>query len=73
MAFKQAERLPTDGRVEVSLPPAHPGLIRVSVDDADDTGGSFLISEYNASRVLCGLALLLGIRINAQDAKGIKL
>lgn len=30
-------------------------------------------TEYNASRLFAALAILLGVRINAQDAKAIKL
>ncbi len=72
MAFKQAERLPSDGPVSVTQSNVD-GTVIVSVDDEHETGGFIKLSPYNASRVLSGLALLLGIRLNAQDAKGIKL
>ena len=69
MAFVQQPRQPTDGAISVFRLPGD----KVSIGVVDD-GREFAIpmSEHNAARVLGALALLLGVRLNAQDAKGIR-
>ena len=70
MNFKQPPRGPADGGMHVAY--INDDTLVIAVDHAGDAQ-SLILSEYNASRVVAALALLLGIRLNSQDAKAIKL
>jgi len=64
--FVQAERQPGDGAIEVYRHNADTILVAHG-------GEVLLVSEYNAARILAALALVLGVRLNREDAKAIKL
>ena len=66
MSFAQAERLPSDGGINVQRVGTH---VMVSVDG----GGSVLMSQYNAARVLAGLSVLLGAPLAKATQKAIRL
>lgn len=68
--FKQADRLPADGAVRVAVCGEQHLTIEVTNDGRVE---SIMVSEFNASRVLAMLSLLLGVRLDKTDAKGIKL
>lgn len=81
--FEQAYRLPTDGPVSVSRTPTpQPGgskadLIQIYHQGPDlmkeSENCSIQLSEYNAARVLVMLSVILGVRLNREDAKRIQL
>lgn len=70
MAYQQPPRADHDGPVTVRRLEADG--IRIAVT-TNGTTEAIECSEYNASRVLGTLAVLLGVRIVPADAKGIKL
>lgn len=64
--FVQSERKPGDGRISVEREVGDQILISHDVD-------SLVVSEYNASRILAALALILGVRLNREDEKALRL
>lgn len=68
--FKQAARLPSDGAAGVQRVSDSHLAINVTNDGKPE---SLMLSEFNASRVLAMLALMLGVKIDKAHAKGIKL
>ncbi len=70
MSFKQADRHPDDGPISVNK--LEGGRISVTVSNGSEMG-QLIMSEYNASRVVGALSLLLGIRINVEDSKRLKM
>lgn len=64
--FVQGSRQPGDGAIWVHR--HNEGNILIAHADK-----MLLVSEYNAARILASLALILGVRINREDAKAIKL
>lgn len=77
--FVQAERRPTDGAIHITRVDHHQGSGEDSILIGHEgtplacNGESITLSEYNAARVLAGLAVILGVRLNREDAKRIKL
>lgn len=81
--FEQADRLPTDGPVSVTRTPIpQPGGGKVDLiqiyhqgpalrEEAE--GGHIQLSEYNATRILVMLSVILGVRLHREDAKRIRL
>lgn len=70
MPYKQPPRSPHDGAIGVDRITG--GKLVISVETNGDTQ-SVICSEYNASRILGALAVILGVRLNSQDAKSIKM
>lgn len=68
--FKQAERLPADGPINVGITDGDRIMIAVTNGEQHSM---IVMSEYNASRVMAALSMILGVRINAVDAKAIRL
>jgi hypothetical protein len=71
MAFKQADRLPTDGAAGIERDGDH---LILYVETADGRGrGSLRVSFFNAARLFGMLALFLGIKLPAALGKAIRL
>lgn len=69
-AFRQQPRREADGPVAIDRD-ANDMLV-ISATTAGEQR-AIRVSEYNASRLLGMLALMLGVRLNPTDAKAIKL
>ncbi len=70
MSFKQALRRPEDGQIGVKRPDDDFILISATTAGREE---AILVSEYNASRILVALAVVLGIDITKTAAKTIRL
>ena len=77
--FEQASRESTDGPISVWRADHHggqgPDRICIAHEGTREAcnGGGLTLSEYNAARILVCLAQVLGVRLNREDAKRIKL
>lgn len=69
--FKQAPRTERDGPFTIHWP-GDDGTVIISVTD-NGAEQTIRMSEYNAARLLGGLALVLGVPLSARVSKAIKL
>lgn len=78
MPYRQPDRRPSDGPLSVQRNPTSGAIEIVSTSYAEagapvgEWRQSIVMSEYQASRTLASLALLLGVRIVKEDAAAIK-
>lgn len=71
MAYKQPARTNIDGPLSVHRL-GTTDLVEVTVE-TNGTVDQIVCTEFNASRMLAMLAVVLGVRIHVQDAKAIRL